>query len=432
MRAFAAEKAGEVVFLDAAASIGREIVAQAVWDGTRCNWVGAAPEEGRAGEVVMTYAALGPGLYDGTSGIALFLSHLSAVTGDAEARRTALGAIRQALTVKEDRRPASPSVYTGMLGVALAAAETGRVLGEDGLIEDAARLVPLVVETPSVEFDLLLGEAGAIVGLLALHHALGDRRCLDRAFDLGHGLVRRGRRRGPRLSWASPTVRGQAHLTGLSHGAAGAAVALIELAGMTGDSSFRDATTAAFAYEQHVFDPEEQNWPDYRALPRRPGRAQSTSFATFWCHGAPGIALSRLRSMELSGDPAAREDSQIALGTTERAVLGALRNHTGNFSLCHGLAGNAEVLAEGTRVLGADYPTGAEVARQVAETGVERYGSAGSWPSGAHGGQTPSLFLGLAGVGLFCLRLARPAVPSVLVIRPEAFRPASGADRRTP
>ena len=429
MRAFAAEKADEVVFLDAAASIGRDILEQAVWDGGRCNWVGAAPEEARAGEVVMTYAALGPGLYDGTSGIALFLSHLSAATGDADARRTALGAIRQALTVEDDRRPASPSVYTGMLGVALAAAETGRVLSEDGLIEDAARLVPLVVEAPSVEFDLLLGQAGGIVGLLALHQALGDRRWLDHACDLGHDLVRRGRKRGRRLSWGSPTVRGEAHLTGLSHGAAGAALALIELARVTGDSSFREATTAAFAYEQHVFDAEEQNWPDYRALPARPRRAQSTPFATFWCHGAPGIALSRLRSIELSGDPAAREDAQIALGTTERAVRGALRNHTGNFSLCHGLAGNAEVLTEGPRVLGSECPAGAGVARQGAETGVERYGSAGSWPSGAYGGQTPSLFLGLAGVGLFYLRLANPAVPSVVVIRPEAFRAGS---RRTP
>src|SRR3712207_6822529 len=76
MRVFAAERAAGMVFLDAAASIGRDIAEQAVWDGARCNWVGAAPEEGRAGEVVMAYAALGPGLYDGTSGIALFLSHL--------------------------------------------------------------------------------------------------------------------------------------------------------------------------------------------------------------------------------------------------------------------------------------------------------------------------------------------------------------------
>jgi len=47
--------------------------------------------------LIPTVAALGPELYGGTSGIAIFLAQLFALTGELELRRTAEGAIRQAL-----------------------------------------------------------------------------------------------------------------------------------------------------------------------------------------------------------------------------------------------------------------------------------------------------------------------------------------------
>ena len=39
------------------------------------------------------------------------------------------------------------------------------------------------------------------------------------------------------------------------------------------------------------------------------------------------------------------------------------------------------------------------------------------------GGTTPSLLVGLAGIAHFYLRGARPSVPSVLLIRPDAWAP---------
>jgi hypothetical protein len=42
------------------------------------------------------------------------------------------------------------------------------------------------------------------------------------------------------------------------------------------------------------------------------------------------------------------------------------------------------------------------------------------WPCGTSG-DTPNLMLGLAGIGYFYLRLAIPAIPSILLLRREAF-----------
>ena len=88
-----------------------------------------------------------------------------------------------------------------------------------------------------------------------------------------------------------------------------------------------------------------------------------------------------------------------------------------NYSLCHGLCGNAEVLREGADLL--LQPGGAGLAGTVAAHGARAFGSQfEAWPCGVPGGSTPGLFLGLAGIGHFYLRLARSEVPSVLLLRP--------------
>jgi lantibiotic modifying enzyme len=159
------------------------------------------------------------------------------------------------------------------------------------------------------------------------------------------------------------------------------------------------------------------NWPDLRELPGRPAAA-APSFATFWCHGAPGIALSRLRAIELGTD-GVEDDARAALGTTAAWVEAGLEVDELSFSACHGLAGNAEIVLEGAVLNGAG---ARELATCVADSGIQRYAARGlPWPSGAHGGANPSLFLGSAGVGRFLLRLARPELPSLLLPRPEAF-----------
>ncbi|MEZ4571354.1 MAG: lanthionine synthetase LanC family protein [Thermomicrobiales bacterium] len=67
-------------------------------------------------------------------------------------------------------------------------------------------------------------------------------------------------------------------------------------------------------------------------------------------HGAPGIALSRLRAWELTGDERYRDEAITALNTTQQAVINGLEDGTVNYSLCHGLAGNAEILALGSEM----------------------------------------------------------------------------------
>jgi lantibiotic modifying enzyme len=112
---------------------------------------------------------LGPELYSGTSGLALFLAELHAATGDATARRTALGAIDRALERVDDVPPISRlGLYTGWVGIAFVAARMGVVLGEEELLGLAIQLLRRSVgeSRDEHEFDLMSGHAGAIAGLV--------------------------------------------------------------------------------------------------------------------------------------------------------------------------------------------------------------------------------------------------------------------------
>jgi hypothetical protein len=414
--------------LSTAHMIGRRLSQEAVWHEDRCNWLGAEPVQQRrkSGQPGMMYRALGPDLYSGTSGLALFLAELYAATGDAEARRTALGAIRQALANADSVPPPDRlGLYVGWVGIALAAARVGTALGKEELLIEATQLLRRSAgeHHGGHEFDLISGHAGAIAALVVLRDILEDASLLGFAAQLGEELLKTADETDAGYSWKSVAFPKQRNLTGFSHGTAGVGYALLELFATTGDSRYREAAEQAFRYERYWFDSAAGNWPDFREEPGQGKRGkQPLSLVTFWCHGAPGIALSRLRAYEGLRDETCKDEAIIALQTTCEMTERTLRSGVGNFSSCHGLAGNAEVLLYGHQVLGREWADGHVVAFEVANAGIERYAKRGhSWPCGAGGGETPSLMLGLAGIGHFYLRLRDQGMPSALILRREHF-----------
>lgn len=415
-------------FLAIAEAIASGLSQDAVWQKDRCNWLGAEPADltlnGQQSK--LSYRALGPDLYDGTSGVALFLAELHAATGDVPARRTALGAIRQALS-RVDALPPSKQVglYTGAVGIAFAAAGVGSITGEEHLLEQAAKLLRNLAneEYQGREFDLIAGTAGAVVALLILRDTLDDKSLLDYAVRLADNLLERAVKSNVGYSWESPVSSKQPNLTGFSHGTAGVGYALLELFHATGETRYRLGAEGAFNYERHWFDRTAGNWPDFREEVGKGRRRNSPlSFASLWCHGAPGIALSRLRAFHLLGDDTCKAEAITALETTRNTISRWLESGTENYSLCHGLTGNAETLIYGCEVLGAEVEEDHKLIAEVANAGVERYEKPGaSWPCGSGGEQTPSLMLGLAGIGYFYLRLSNPKIPSILILQPEKF-----------
>jgi lantibiotic biosynthesis protein len=112
-----------------------------------------------------------------------------------------------------------------------------------------------------------------------------------------------------------------------------------------------------------------------------------------------------------------RTEALNAQRTTRETVEVLLATSSSDFSLCHGLAGLADVLSVVGPVLDSSEEETRSLVQRVAERGVQWSSDAGMiWPCGTGAGETPGLMLGLAGIGSFYLRVANPSFPSVVVV----------------
>jgi lantibiotic biosynthesis protein len=393
-------------FLAAAAAIGGRIAADAIWHDGRCSWVGAFEDPAKPWQAEVR--ALEADVYDGTAGIGLFLAELAAATGSAEARRTAVGALRHAV----GRAGRREGLHVGSLGVAWAAARAAVLLDEAELEASARSLTVAASPIPDGCADVVFGGAGSILARLALAAELDEPGLVAEAVAAGERLLGTATVTPHGWSWASRDRRHRRHLCGLSHGAAGIGWALLELYAATGDERFRGGAAGAFAYERSWLDRAAGTWPDLRLGGQRRGaggRVPSPAVGT-WCHGEGGIALTRLRASEVLGREPFAEEAEIALDTTRRELAGSLRFDIEDMTLCHGAAGAADVLLCGSGV--ADGLPGA-----LGRTALARHDpSSRDWPSSVTAGTTPALFQGLSGIGWWFLRLHDPEIASPLTM----------------
>ncbi|MBY0502266.1 MAG: hypothetical protein K2X03_00045 [Bryobacteraceae bacterium] len=358
--------------LEAADRIGARLCRDALWHAGRCTWLSDSQlSDGR-----IVHGPIGPDIYTGTAGIALFLHALAGETGEEIFARTAAAALAQSLATRDRIRPAlRAGFYCGWPGMAWVRAQ----VRQEEVIDDG----PL-----GEEHDLIGGSAGAVAAFCALGR-------VDLALRHAEHLLTQACPSDEGLSWPSPRHPGRRHLTGLSHGTAGIGWALLELGVAAGERRFVDLAKEAFRYERAHYDSGQANWPDFRHAP--------PTFPRLWCHGAGGIAFSRLRAFQLLGDSVFREEAAIALST--------MKSQPPNFadcSPCHGAAGHGDLFL---------YAGDLGAAVSLAETAVQRFEAQRLlWPGGISGRETPGFMLGLAGIGYFLLRVTNPAKhPTVLL-----------------
>lgn len=420
---FRAPRGGSGDYLVTAVGIADQLVRNSLHSNGSCTWLTAQVDDGRAGaKLEVTSQTLKADLYAGTAGIAMFLAGLARVTHENRFQPIARAAMRHALSHTDELIAHKRlGLYTGVAGVALAAASIGAINCDRDLTARAKSLLRgLRQQLPDTAgaFDLLSGSAGIVCALLAIARLLGVASYVSDAVFLGDELIRVATRSRRGWSWGNPAASaGTRHLTGLSHGTAGVGAALLALFQATGLDRFRAAAQASFEYERSWYDAEQGNWPH---LDGTTGASRQVNaalpFVSHWCHGAPGIALSRLRAWQILGDVKCKEEAKIALETTAAQIRAWLAGpNSGNYSLCHGLAGNAAVLLYGSAVLGDDAP-GHDLAREVADRGIHTHGGEnGRWPCGSGAGEHPGLMLGLAGIGEFYLRLSHGQMPALLL-----------------
>lgn len=420
------------LYLEIANRLGNQLCRDAVWDQARCNWLGWA-QEMHGQRLSPVYKAFGADVYAGTSGIALFLAELYQFTHDRQQLRTIEAAVNQACSIYA-RIPtnAKHGFYAGITGIGFALIRIGELLQRDALIERGFSLLLNLREVrfDSKNIDVISGSAGAIPALLYLAKKYQREELTEFARLHGRHLLQLAEHGEHGCSWSTIGTEVQSNLTGHSHGTAGIATALLELYSVTEDKDYLNTVRAALQYERHWFDQDQSNWADLRRFAQTGKVAgidpQKSTCSMAWCHGAPGIGFSRLRNRQIlmqmsdadtSDLVAIEQDLEAALQSSAAALMQAWLPGKLNYSLCHGAAGNADLMIMAAQEL--NRPTLMTVAEKVAQDGHHFYVKQGlPWPCGNAGvGESPGLMLGTAGIGHFYLRMYdAQSVRSILLI----------------
>ncbi|HYQ05941.1 MAG TPA: type 2 lanthipeptide synthetase LanM family protein [Xanthobacteraceae bacterium] len=401
--------------------IAAELARHAIRRGPGAAWIGL---DWLGDSEVFQLVCLGPDLYNGATGIALFLAAHAAVSGHAASAELALAGLAH---VRRNLKSRSAARFARSLGIGAATglgsivygfAVIAKSTGDATLLQDAQAAVRLFTDeliTADKQLDVMGGAAGAVLALLRLHRDTQLDDALTRAIRCGEHLLASDRvGDGRQRSWIGQGFGG-AGLNGMSHGAAGFAYALAALAAASGRADFADAAAECIAFEDASYDSARRNWPDLR-VPGQP------AWPCQWCHGAPGIGLARLATMRRIGANAAvnaklgaklgakRLDEDIggAIEAVKQAWPGQLD------TLCCGTLGGIEFLCEvaertGGREIG-------ELAARRLTAVLNSAAAAGDyrWNSGKRQFNL-GLFRGLAGVGYTLLRRLDHSLPNVLI-----------------
>ncbi|MEM7065808.1 MAG: type 2 lanthipeptide synthetase LanM family protein [Cyanobacteria bacterium P01_B01_bin.77] len=408
--------------IQAARDIATDLEARALQDNNgSLNWIGmgfvAQAER-------FQQQMLNDSLYDGRCGVSLFFAGLYQVTQDSHYRDLAQRVIQPLNDRLQVMETLSLQRYVRLMGLGGAGGvgsliysfiKISRFLDDETWLVNAQTLATAI--TPDLiaadqTLDIIGGAAGCILGLLPLYQATENTTVLQQAIACGNHLLSQQitSTAGPK-AWKTVAEN---PLTGFSHGAAGIAYALLRLYSVTKDSRYREAALEGIAYERSVFSQAQSNWPDLRDF----NPDDNPAFPVQWCHGAAGIGLGRLGSIESVSEDVLEQDIKVALKTTQQQTLKTIDH------LCCGNLGIAEVLLLGAQRYANKLSSSVQshpwrqAALQIASTVVSRAHRQGAYQLFAnlpHSVFNPGFFQGTAGIGYQLLRLANEQLPSILL-----------------
>lgn len=361
-------------------------------------------------------------LYNGRCGVALFLALLYKKTEYPMYRESVFNVLDPILDISISGKN-HPSCYnvsglgigTGLGSIVYSFALLYSILREQKFLEISIIFTQSMTKEmveKDLQMDILGGTAGAILGMIKLFEITGDSDILKKCNDFGTLLLKKRitDKNGFKV-WKTQGVKRA--LTGFSHGAAGYALAYSRLYKITDDEKFRRAANHAVNYENSVFCKEQNNWPDFRNQAGKDS-PKKVICRTAWCHGAPGIGLSRLGILDINNKTSKRLFNSNTLLENISSAIKAIDNYpfSGADNLCCGNTGNMDFLIEAAKkmnkpdLLAKAGKLAAFIHKRALSDGM--YDLLAKEPGGIF---SPGLFQGTAGIGYLFLRIAFDDIP---------------------
>lgn len=240
------------------------------------------------------YGPVGMSLYGGWAGFVLLMACLSP-TRVLHREQALIALLRPLAEMAQHSDPGDihrwwrdqPLGLTGSGGVLLTLMELDRLgqpppRGWSSYRQLALKLLEGLTEE-RIDADGAYDVMGGVAGLIGPLIQLREASAAQLAIRAGRHLIRCQNAEG---GWP-PANQGRS-LLGFSHGTSGISAALAVLHQRLNLAGALEATERALNLETLNFSPALGNWPDLRLA------EGSARFMVAWCHGAPGVALSRL------------------------------------------------------------------------------------------------------------------------------------------
>lgn len=344
-------------------------------------------------------SVLEEGMYNGLSGILIFSSYLYKITKEDRFKKLSEKVCESILEVPLFSRDFK-SAFFGQASTIYALSHYIKIFGEnERIISYINERVEFLGENIEADkyFDLLGGSAGIIQILLNVYDQIKIPKASEYAIRYGNHLLNNQQKRGGWINSSFPKALG-----GFSHGTSGIAWSLLRLYEYSNDKKHIESALKAIEFDRSLYNSSNKNWNDLRY-----NKLESIS----WCHGAPGIGMSRILYLDYINDIQLNNEIKISLSTTLEKGFG--RSH----SLCHGDLGNSELFC--LYAIKFNENKYLEIARKIAMNVIKEKNENGKFKTGVPNNiEIPGLFLGLSGIGLQLLRLADPKnIPSVLTLQ---------------
>lgn len=270
-------------------------------------------------------------LYDGLSGIAVFLATYQEQFAD-DASAMLLEKVKRRLFAYTDmeKSPEDRKRKNGMLegdsSIAAAYLMLYEITGEMDYLRYAEKQFRKVEDLCGQSDDYMSGRAGLLLIALKLYKYIENKRYIELAKRYEKELWEHSFIAVKGVGWKTCDAP---PLAGMAHGSSGILMAYAELLRVTGEKTYEEKIRQILAYENFLYSKKYGNWLDLRA-------PEKIRVMNAWCHGAPGILLARMKLAEAGVQT--EKDIRLAAAALFR------QNPGSHICLCHGASGNLLIM----------------------------------------------------------------------------------------
>lgn len=324
-------------------------------------------------------------------GIILFYLALYKITKQEQYKKIAKGMLDAEVELKIGENLVDIGLFSGMGSLVYLYFESYCILEDSKYLQMMDTWLDKIDEVCGVtdEVDLSTGLSGTLILLLEIYEKERNEKCLQLAKKMAERLM------------IVLNEKNYSMNTGLAHGYSGVAWALYKIGHCVKNEKYIDAAIKCINKENEFFSESINNWMDLRARKAN---------ELYWCYGACGIGISRLKMNEICSRDILKKDMDRC-----RSIFVECDKHNlpQNHSLCHGLTGDIFVLDLYQKYYKDDSALGDKY-KTLYQNLIDDLNVNGVLWGDKEIIEDYTFMLGLSGIGYELLRLTNDNLPSVL------------------